>query len=478
MNKQTGFPFRTARGSSERHGCQKTSTLAHPRRPGSLFVSACALAIWSALLCAQGMAQQPTQATPQAATSASAPANCAPPTDAEVQEWMGLNKEVFEETFSPGRIKEAVELGTKLRPDIPAEYWKRWGQLVTSDKYRESARASMASIIQRHFCSEDIKQYNAFYGSPVGRKFHAEILVVMDEWGKAAKDYAATLVAAKGEPITAAAPKQGSTAGESAQPSAPLASAPANCAPPSTTEVQEWMGMSQEMIKNMWSRRVKQFFEDLPKLHPEVSSEEWARLEKTLMSDKVRENMFAQMVPVVQRHFCAGDIKQYMAFDGSPAGRKFHAEMPAVMNEWGEALKDNAARLVAAEEESKQGSTAGEPARPSAPSAATPTPQSNPQASGTKRIQVTQEVSQGLLVHKVQPTYPPLARQARIQGSVVLQALIGKDGTVEKLAVVSGHPMLVGTAIEAVKQWEYKPYIYEGQPVEVETVIVVNFEFQ
>ena len=92
-----------------------------------------------------------------------------------------------------------------------------------------------------------------------------------------------------------------------------------------------------------------------------------------------------------------------------------------------------------------------------------------------QRVRVSQGVSTGLLIHKVQPTYPPLARQARIQGTVVLQAQISKQGTIENLQVVSGHPMLTSSALEAVKQWRYKPYFLNGEPVEVETQITVNF---
>lgn len=93
-----------------------------------------------------------------------------------------------------------------------------------------------------------------------------------------------------------------------------------------------------------------------------------------------------------------------------------------------------------------------------------------------ERVRVTQGVSTGLLINKVSPSYPQLARQARIQGTVVLQALIDKNGDVRDLSLVSGHPMLAPAAIEAVKQWKYKPYLLEGQPVAVETQIVVNFQ--
>jgi periplasmic protein TonB len=102
-------------------------------------------------------------------------------------------------------------------------------------------------------------------------------------------------------------------------------------------------------------------------------------------------------------------------------------------------------------------------------------PATVPKAATPQRVRVSQGVSQGLLIHKVQPTYPPLARQARVQGAVVLQAVIGKDGAIQNLHVVSGHPMLTGSALEAVKQWRYKPYYLNGEPVEVETTINVNF---
>jgi periplasmic protein TonB len=98
-----------------------------------------------------------------------------------------------------------------------------------------------------------------------------------------------------------------------------------------------------------------------------------------------------------------------------------------------------------------------------------------PKAATPQRVRVSQGVSQGLLVRQVKPVYPPLARQARIQGVVVLQAVISKDGSIEGLHLVSGHPMLAPAAMDAVKQWKYKPYFLNGEPVEVETTINVNF---
>jgi len=92
-----------------------------------------------------------------------------------------------------------------------------------------------------------------------------------------------------------------------------------------------------------------------------------------------------------------------------------------------------------------------------------------------QKIRVSSGVAQGLLIRQVKPQYPALARQARVQGTVVLQAVIGKDGTVRNLRVVSGHPMLTTAAIDAVKQWLYRPYYLNGEPVEVDTQINVNF---
>jgi len=103
------------------------------------------------------------------------------------------------------------------------------------------------------------------------------------------------------------------------------------------------------------------------------------------------------------------------------------------------------------------------------------TPVAVPKVATPQRVRVSQGVSQGLLIRKVQPAYPPLARQARIQGNVVLTAEISKDGSIENLRLVSGHPMLAPAAIEAVKQWKYKPYFLNGEPVEVETQVTVIF---
>jgi periplasmic protein TonB len=105
----------------------------------------------------------------------------------------------------------------------------------------------------------------------------------------------------------------------------------------------------------------------------------------------------------------------------------------------------------------------------SAPALPAPPP---PSVSKTFR---TSSMLEGSLIRRVQPAYPPLARSARIQGPVVLSALISKAGAIENLRALSGHPMLVQAAIDAVSQWRYRPYILNSEAIEVETQITVNF---
>ncbi len=99
-----------------------------------------------------------------------------------------------------------------------------------------------------------------------------------------------------------------------------------------------------------------------------------------------------------------------------------------------------------------------------------------PAVVSTKPTFRTSRMLEGSLIRRVQPAYPPLARTARIQGAVVLSAVISRSGTIEHLQVLSGHPMLVSAAVDAVSHWRYKPYILNGEVIEVETQITVNFK--
>ena len=100
-----------------------------------------------------------------------------------------------------------------------------------------------------------------------------------------------------------------------------------------------------------------------------------------------------------------------------------------------------------------------------------PTEQSHP--SGP--VHKIREVMEAMLVHRVQPEYPALARVAHISGTVQLRAIIARDGTVRELQVMSGNPLLVQAARVAVLKWRYRPTMLNGEPVEVETYITANF---
>lgn len=91
------------------------------------------------------------------------------------------------------------------------------------------------------------------------------------------------------------------------------------------------------------------------------------------------------------------------------------------------------------------------------------------------RIRQGGQVTQANIISRTQPQYPPLARQARISGKVTLHAIIAKDGTVQQLEVMSGHPLLIQSALDAVRQWRYRPTLLNGDPVEVDTTIDVIF---
>lgn len=105
-----------------------------------------------------------------------------------------------------------------------------------------------------------------------------------------------------------------------------------------------------------------------------------------------------------------------------------------------------------------------------------PTVTAAPKLEPPKRVRISQGVTQGLLIRRVEPVYPKIALTARITGVVQLHAIIGRDGTIKELEATSGHPMLIPAAIDAVKQWRYRAYLLNGEPVEVETNVTVTFQ--
>lgn len=97
-------------------------------------------------------------------------------------------------------------------------------------------------------------------------------------------------------------------------------------------------------------------------------------------------------------------------------------------------------------------------------------------AEPVKRVRISQGVTQGMVINKTEPVYPKIALAAHLSGVVLLHAIISKEGAITELQVVNGSPLLTAAAIDAVKQWRYRPYLLNGEPVEVETYVTVTFE--
>lgn len=114
---------------------------------------------------------------------------------------------------------------------------------------------------------------------------------------------------------------------------------------------------------------------------------------------------------------------------------------------------------------------------PPAPPVA-PTPPPPPVVMKPELLRRGGDVQAANLIYQVKPVYPPLARQARVQGAVVVEAIINKDGAIESLRVISGNPLLNQAAVDAVKQWRYRPTLLNGDPVPVLTTVTVTFTLQ
>jgi protein TonB len=115
------------------------------------------------------------------------------------------------------------------------------------------------------------------------------------------------------------------------------------------------------------------------------------------------------------------------------------------------------------------------PARPAPPAAAPPKPQAAPPRAP---VRVSTGAQAAKLIHQIKPPYPALAKAARIQGIVRLEAIINRQGSIQDLRVVSGHPLLANAAAEAVRQWRYQPTLLNGEPADVITQIDITFTLQ
>jgi periplasmic protein TonB len=106
----------------------------------------------------------------------------------------------------------------------------------------------------------------------------------------------------------------------------------------------------------------------------------------------------------------------------------------------------------------------------------TPPVEESKKSSDKKPLKLSAGVVQAQLISRIEPRYPPLALQIRLEGTVRLRAIVGRDGRISSLEVINGHPLLVEAALEAVRQWRYRPTMLDGEPVEVETTISVVFQ--
>lgn len=110
------------------------------------------------------------------------------------------------------------------------------------------------------------------------------------------------------------------------------------------------------------------------------------------------------------------------------------------------------------------------------PSTASPSPSPHgPPGPGTKRVRISSGVAEGLIRHKVDPSYPAKARENYVTGDVLLRFIIDRQGNVTDLTVLQGDPILVESAVKAVKKWKYRPYILYGEAIEAETTVKIQY---
>jgi periplasmic protein TonB len=124
------------------------------------------------------------------------------------------------------------------------------------------------------------------------------------------------------------------------------------------------------------------------------------------------------------------------------------------------------------------GSKGDDPPPPPPPPPPKPTPEPTPKPEPPKQIKVSGGVLQGSALNKVQPAYPPIAKAARAAGAVQVQVTISEEGRVMEASVVSGHPLLREAALQAARQWRFKPTELSGVPVKVQGVLTFNFTLQ
>jgi TonB family protein len=213
-----------------------------------------------------------------------------------------------------------------------------------------------------------------------------------------------------------------------------------------------------------------------------------------LMSGMPIDEMLAAMVPTYQKHLTKEDLDILVAFYSSPTGQKVFLEMPAmtaegmqsakpVIEKWSESVKQQMqqeALQILQPQNPTQASADGSSGEPRSIPPANAVGSSSatagaPSPADSTKVRVGANAMNAKKTNNVLPVYPQIAKTAHVQGTVLLHAIISEDGSVQELQYISGPPLLMRAAMDAVRQWQYSPTLLNGKPVRVETQIQVIF---
>ena len=225
-----------------------------------------------------------------------------------------------------------------------------------------------------------------------------------------------------------------------------------------------------------------------PNFSPQFVDETMQRAKEKLLGPEIEE----MAIGAYAKFFTRDDIQQMIAYQESPIGRKIKQVNPQMLAELSGQVsvfaektgRDAAMEVIKEHPEYLKKPASSEPAAPPQSAAAGGvvggTLGSTTDVAPLKKAQfdgphMDKEIAEARLVKKVEPAYPPLAKAARVQGTVRFTVIVGVDGKIENLRLVSGHPLLVNAAKDAVLQWEYEPFLVDGMPARIITDIEVEF---
>ena len=214
-----------------------------------------------------------------------------------------------------------------------------------------------------------------------------------------------------------------------------------------------------------------------PSVSPQFADEFAKQFEAQVLASHDLTDM---IVDTYVNRFTISEIKDLQAFYNSSTGRKMVDVQPELMatiakkaGTYGQTLALEVAKSIAKDHPEYLVKPADNSAAPPATSFKPP-----PLPEGTTWVNVDAPDEEALLIKKVEPVYPQIAKSASVQGTVLFEAYIGMDGKVQEVNLVSGHPLLIKAAMDAVKQWAYKPLILSGKPNPVLTTVALNFKLE